>query len=78
MTMAYEYEKNVVAEIKELGDRYKSPSIYVMAGEVEEVYRKAKAFDEVIEKVKTEFVSEDLADSIRILVNDYEYDMEDE
>lgn len=39
--------------------------------------RKAKAFDEVIEKVKTEFVSEDLADSIRILVNDYEYDMED-
>lgn len=39
--------------------------------------RKAKAFDEVIEKTKTEFVSEDLADSIRILVNDYEYDMED-
>ncbi|MDK9870291.1 hypothetical protein, partial [Staphylococcus equorum] len=36
--------------------------------------RKAKAFDEVIKKVKTEFVSEDLAGAIRILVNDYEYD----
>lgn len=77
MTMAYEHEKNVVAEIKELGARYKAPSFYAMADEVREAYAKAKAFDEVIEKVKTEFVSEDLADSIRILVNDYEYDMED-
>lgn len=40
--------------------------------------RKAKFLDEVIKKVKTEFVSEDLADAIRILVNDYEYDKEDE
>lgn len=42
-----------------------------------ELYAKAKVFDEVIKKVETEFVSEDLADSIRILVNDYEYDMEE-
>ena len=46
--------------------------------ELQEAYRKAKAFDEVVKKVKTEFVSEDLADAIRILVNDYEYDKEDE
>lgn len=46
--------------------------------EIKEVYRKAKFLDEVIKKVKTEFVSEDLADAIRILVNDYEYDKEDE
>ncbi|UTI86545.1 hypothetical protein NIT62_08840 [Mammaliicoccus sciuri] len=46
--MAYEYEKNVVAEIKELGARYKAPSFYAMADEVEEVYAKAKAFDEIL------------------------------
>lgn len=46
--MAYEYEKNVVAEIKELGARYKAPSFYAMADEVEEAYAKAKAFDEIL------------------------------
>lgn len=46
--MTYEYEKNVVAEIKELGARYKAPSFYAMADEVEEVYAKAKAFNEIL------------------------------
>ena len=43
----------------------------------EEVYRKAKAFDEVIKNVKTEFVSQDLADATRTLVYDYDYEKED-
>lgn len=47
--MAYEYEKNVVAEIKELGARYKAPSFYAMADEVEEVYAKARAWDKYLE-----------------------------
>lgn len=46
--MVYEYEKNVVAEIKELGAKYKAPSFYAMADEVSEVYAKAKAFDEIV------------------------------
>lgn len=46
--------------------------------ELQEIYKKAKDFDEVIKKVKTEFVSQDLADDIRTLVYDYEYDKEDE
>ena len=75
--MAYEYERDVVSELENLGVDYQSNAHYEMAGEVEEVYAKAKVFDEVIKKVETEFVSEDLADSIRILVNDYEYDMEE-
>ncbi|MCJ1765847.1 hypothetical protein [Mammaliicoccus sciuri] len=75
--MAYEYENTVVAELTSLGMEYNSNAHYEMTGEVREVYAKAKAFDEVIKKVETEFISEDLADSIRILVNDYEYDMED-
>lgn len=76
--MAYKYENDVVSELEHLGMEYSSNGHYEMAGEVKEVYAKAKAFDEVIKKVKTGFVSEDLADIIRILVNDYEYDMEDE
>lgn len=56
MTMAYEYEKNVVAEIKELGARYKAPSFYAMADEVREVYAKAKAFDEIVPFVRKQFV----------------------
>ena len=75
--MTYEYENDVVSELKQVGVEYQSNAHYEMAGEVEEVYAKAKVFDEVIKKVETEFVSEDLADSIRILVNDYEYDMEE-
>ncbi|MBL0846547.1 hypothetical protein JJQ58_00955 [Mammaliicoccus fleurettii] len=75
--MGYEYENDVVAELTSLGMEYNSNAHYEMADEVEEVYAKAKAFNEVIKKVETEFVSEDLADSIRILVNDYEYDMEE-
>lgn len=75
--MAYEYENDVASALISGGMQYNSNAHYEMAGEVEEVYAKAKAFDEVIKKVETEFVSEDLADSIRILVNDYEYDMED-
>lgn len=75
--MAYEYEHDAVSELEQFGVEYQSNAHYEMADEVKEVYAKARAFDEVIKIVETEFVSEDLADDIRILVNDYEYDMED-
>lgn len=71
------YENDVVAALINIGMQYNSNAHYEMADEVEETYAKARVFDEVIKKVETEFVSEDLADSVRILVNDYEYDMED-
>ncbi|WP_323705970.1 hypothetical protein P3U41_06105 [Mammaliicoccus sciuri] len=60
--MAYEYEKNVVAEIKELGARYKAPSFYAMADEVEEVYAKAKILNKIIDIVKTGRSLEDVED----------------
>ena len=50
--MAYEYEKNVVAEIKELGARHKAPSLYAMADEIEDVYTKAKAWDNYLAEVE--------------------------
>ena len=46
--MAYEYENTVVAELTSLGMQYNSNAHYEMAGEVEEVYAKAKAFDEIV------------------------------
>ncbi|MBG9204730.1 hypothetical protein H0243_02995 [Staphylococcus sciuri] len=45
--MAYEYENEntVVAELTSLGMQYDSNAHYEMADEVEEVYAKAKAWD---------------------------------
>lgn len=45
--MAYEYENTVVAELTSLGMQYNSNAHYEMADEVEDVYAKAKAFDEI-------------------------------
>lgn len=46
--MAYEYENTVVAELTSLGMEYNSNAHYEMADEVEEVYAKAKAFNEIV------------------------------
>lgn len=45
--MGYKYEHDVVSELGHLGDEYHSNAHYDMAEEVEEVYRKARAFDEI-------------------------------
>ena len=74
--MAYEYEDKINEAFFTASRDGRNVNGELLA-ELQEVYNKAKAFDEVVKKTKTEFVSEDLADSIRILVNDYEYDMED-
>ena len=50
--MAYEYENTVVAELTGLGMVYNSNAHYEMADEVEEVYRKAKAWDRYISEVR--------------------------
>ena len=76
--MMYKYEGKFISLLDRLDEEEREFIFRGIDDELKEVYAKARAFDEVIEKVKTEFVSEDLADSIRILVNDYEYDMEDE
>lgn len=48
MTMAYKYEHDVVSELGHLGDDYHSNAHYDMAEEVEDVYAKARAFDEIV------------------------------
>lgn len=46
--MAYEFKDTVVAELTSLGMQYNSNAHYEMADEVEEVYVKAKVFDEIV------------------------------
>lgn len=78
--MAYKYEKNVVAEIKELGARHKAPSFYAMADEVEDVYRKAKVLDKVVNIVedKEDFYSNEFIEAVVSAVDEFlEYDLED-
>lgn len=61
--MGYKYEHDVVSELGHLGDDYHSNAHYEMADEVEDVYRKAKAWDnyvlEVRERVKITVNTED-------------------
>lgn len=45
--MAYEYEGDVTSELRYLSMQYETNEFYNMADEVEKVYRKARAFDEV-------------------------------
>ncbi|PTK95467.1 hypothetical protein [Staphylococcus gallinarum] len=45
--MAYEYEDAVISELEQMGVDYQSNGYFNMSIEVQEVYRKAKAFDEV-------------------------------
>ncbi|WP_248559215.1 DUF1024 family protein [Mammaliicoccus sciuri] len=46
--MAYEYENDVASALISGGMQYNSNAHYEMAGEVEEVYAKAKAFNEIL------------------------------
>ena len=71
------FETLTVIELLLSASNYPEDKCDKIRDELSTMDKKAKAFNEVIKKVETEFVSEDLADSIRILVNDYEYDMEE-
>ena len=62
MIMAYEYERDVVSELENLGVEYQSNAHYEMAGEVEEVYIKAKILNKIIDIVKTGRSLEDFGD----------------
>lgn len=54
--MEYEYENKVINILKNLGALYNSNINFRMAEEVEEVYAKAKAFDEIVPFVREQYV----------------------
>ncbi|WP_436877182.1 hypothetical protein [Mammaliicoccus sciuri] len=74
--MAYEYENTVVAELTSLGMQYNSNAHYEMADEVEEVYAKAEAFNEIVNLLKASHsdYAEDILEDIDVIVMDYRED----
>ena len=78
--MAYEYENDVVSELKQVGVEYKSNAHYKMVDEVEEVYIKAKILNKIIDIVKTGRSLEDFGDvEVTLLAIEHElnYILED-
>lgn len=71
--MAYEYENTVGAELTSLGMQYNSNAHYEMADEVEEVYAKAEAFNEIVNLLKASHsdYAEDILEDIGVIVMDY-------
>lgn len=47
--MAYEYESDVISELEQMGADYQSNEYFNMSIEVEEVYRKAKTYEKLVE-----------------------------
>lgn len=50
--MCYEYEQDVISELEQMGVDYESNGYFNMSIEVEEVYRKAKAYDFLKEDIE--------------------------
>ncbi|MFU1789035.1 hypothetical protein ACM3BL_09935 [Mammaliicoccus sciuri] len=71
--MAYEYEDKVIKILKNLGALYNSNINFRMAEEVEGIYAKAKAFNEISDVIKkAEFYDRDTALDIIEIVEDLE------
>ena len=62
--MAYEYENDVVSELKQMGVDYQSNGYFNISIELEEIYRKAKAFDEIKERFEKEYKAEVFEESL--------------
>ncbi|WP_239709390.1 MULTISPECIES: hypothetical protein [unclassified Mammaliicoccus] len=71
--MAYEYENDVISELEQMGVDYESNGYFNMSIEVEEVYAKAKAFNEISDVIKkAEFYDRDTALDVVEIVEDLE------
>ncbi|PTJ53918.1 hypothetical protein [Mammaliicoccus sciuri] len=71
--MAYEYENDVISELEQMGVDYESNGYFNMSIEVEEVYAKAKAFDEIL-NIDLSQHDEEYADNVMKVVNKYTED----
>lgn len=68
--MAYEYEHDVISELEQMGVDYQSNGYFNMSIEVQEVYRKAKAFDEIL-NIDLAQHDEEYADNVVKVVNKF-------
>lgn len=72
--MAYEYEKIIKKEL-EFADLVNADNQDEMLKELQEVYRKARAFDEILNLPDTYGYAEEYAEDVDIILSEY---MEDE
>ena len=72
--MAYEYEKDILELLKDI-EKERSLDLSKEIKEVQEVYRKAKAFDEILNLPDTYGYAEEYAEDVDIILSEY---MEDE
>lgn len=71
--MTMEYEKLILSLLTSLAVKKRNKAYYVIADEVEEVYAKARAFDEISDVIKKEeFYDRDTALNIIEIVDELE------
>ncbi|MDG0821354.1 DUF1024 family protein [Staphylococcus equorum] len=71
--MAYEYEEYVLNELTQTALDERDNIFLKLAQEVEEVYRKAKAFDEILNITQLQH-EEEYADNVISVINKYKED----
>lgn len=79
--MAYEYEhrlRNYLIGHKNVNPKFDGFEILKSLGELQEVYRKAKAFDEILNLPDTYGYAEDYAEDVDIIISEYKERMNDE
>lgn len=71
--MTMEYEKLILSLLTSLAVKKRNKAYYIIADEVEEVYAKARAFDEISDVIKKEeFYDRDTALNIIEIVDELE------
>ena len=73
--MAYEYEAMISNSISKNKDYFFTTTAKDMKDELQEVYRKARAFDEILNLPDTYGYAEEYAEDVDIILSEY---MEDE
>lgn len=69
--MAYEYEAMISNSISKNKDYFFTTTAKDMKDELQEVYRKAKAFDEILNLPDTYGYAEEYAEDVDIILSEY-------
>lgn len=78
--MAYEYEKENISKIDHFNIVTGSNNVSRPSEELKEVYRKAKAFDKIVNLLKTDYMqcADDNLEDIEIIINEYMWEIEED
>ncbi|MCD8786685.1 hypothetical protein [Staphylococcus gallinarum] len=78
--MAYEYERENIRKLKSYNVISGGANITKPIEELQEVYRKAEAFDEIVNLLKTDYMqcADDNLEDIEIIINEYMWEIEED